>query len=630
RICLLFCIPIILCALLTTCTLGLSQEEASPTDRVGETELEEVSPITTWTGEVEPISPSELHSSMIDQIVTVQGEVAFIDKGLDGLFLGIFGGGEVIGVFIDNQIYQNLPEDQKAQFQEGRNVVVSGVLVFEYGELTILYLADDELREPDIQEPNEDSSVTADEAGHLTSYRITDNPASRWQDITLIITDENGSPLSGIEVSYEQTDLDFFFCASPAPNKAWAPVVDGYWDWNWESRTPDAEEREREYAAVGFNTERSGLGLWWKDAEPEYDNNWQNVGGPFAWWLEQSWNYRENPALPGIRFFFAGLGPSFAPGLEGPENPGALDPSNWTPQWMNHENEDEYKEQYAEYLEKIIEVTEITIGSGYDLYEIGGEINNWWNLPWRDRPTWFPASKEVWVEWIELIKWQVDLLISLDPDAKICMDFDHMGWSDEYSSHLGPQPMIEEMIKQGVQFDVIGFEIHPGSFPLEYDTVEFWRGFLDEMEQYGKEIYIWEYAVRDHGEPLPAPDWAPTWVPPVTEYTEEYQNEVFMRVFKMFIEDPKVIGVSLLDYCDSPPEVEYREMYVTGESMGSGLLREDRTQKPLYNTLKDYWYSLMAEGSEITDLDGKITFNAIPGLFDITVDSENLETIHIK
>ena len=40
------------------------------------------------------LTPEQIDSSMVDQIVEVKGEVVFIDKGPDGLFVGIFGGGK--------------------------------------------------------------------------------------------------------------------------------------------------------------------------------------------------------------------------------------------------------------------------------------------------------------------------------------------------------------------------------------------------------------------------------------------------------------------------------------------------------------------------------------------------------
>ncbi|MFC1995366.1 hypothetical protein ACFLVM_00600 [Chloroflexota bacterium] len=85
------------------------------------------------------LSPGQIDSTMVDQIVEVQGEVIFIDEGPDGLFVGIFGGGKDIGVFVENRVYQNLATEERAQFEVGNVIIVKGFLLFEYGELTIQY-----------------------------------------------------------------------------------------------------------------------------------------------------------------------------------------------------------------------------------------------------------------------------------------------------------------------------------------------------------------------------------------------------------------------------------------------------------------------------------------------------------
>jgi len=74
-----------------------------------------------------------------------------------------------------------------------------------------------------------------------------------------------------------------------------------------------------------------------------------------------------------------------------------------------------------------------------------------------------------------------------------------------------------------------------------------------------------------------------------------------------------------------PTDAEYH----LWRGKGCGLLREDRTPEPAYYTLRDYWHSLLAKGSATTDQNGEVRFKAIPGLFDVTVDGENLGTIHI-
>jgi hypothetical protein len=106
------------------------------------------------------------------------------------------------------------------------------------------------------------------------SFTLTDDLNSRWQNITLTVMDEIGNPLPGVEVSVEQTDLDFFFDTAYNPDAAWVEVNNGYWDYS--ANTTDIEERKQEYSAVGFNADLGFYSWWWKDFEP-VDDDWQNL-----------------------------------------------------------------------------------------------------------------------------------------------------------------------------------------------------------------------------------------------------------------------------------------------------------------------------------------------------------------
>ena len=551
---------------------------------------------------------------MIGEAVTVKGEVGFVDQGPDGIFVGLFGSDKMIGVFIDGSIYQGMTAAEKSRFRKGKILEVTGFVALEFGELTVLY--DETPMNQPITEttapppPTKDSPPPSAPSIKL-SYEISENPESRWQDIVLTVSDGDGNPLPNIPVKYEQTDLDFFFDSTYNPNISWSKVVDG--EYRYDQLTEDAELKMNEYVSVGFNTELAYMGIWWNDAEPR-DNDWQNFVGLFSDY--EGFNYRENPAIPGTRMYRVNLGPDFRYGQE----------RSWAPSWLDYSDEEEFKKQFTEYITAIIDRAKPTIGR-YDLYELGLEINDWGNLPWQAEPTWWPIKKDVWIEWVELFKWEADLVKSLDPDARICINLDHMGWDPEiYSVHLAPQLLIEEMIRQGVQFDVIGFEVHPGSYPGEYDTVEFWKRFLDEMKGYGKEIYFWEYMVRSEGRPEDPEVSGITWEAPVDEYTEEYQQRVFMPVFELFFEDPQVIGISMLQYCDPVPDLNPWTGNPTFE--GAGLLRADRTPKPAFYELRDYWHAQLTIGTDDTDRKGQIQLKAIPGIFTITVDGQT-QSIHI-
>ena len=53
-------------------------------------------------------------------------------------------------------------------------------------------------------------------------------------------------------------------------------------------------------------------------------------------------------------------------------------------------------------------------------------------------------------------------------------------------------------------------------------------------------------------------------------------------------------------------------------------MTEDAKPKLIYNTIRDYWFGLFSSGNEITDENGQITFRAIPGWFEITMNGKSV------
>ncbi len=466
-------------------------------------------------------------------------------------------------------------------------------------------------------EPNDESSEeVAFGPPAQFSFAAAGDDDSRRSAFTLTVTDSQGKPVPGASVSLEQTDLDFFFDSAYNPNAAWSEIHNGYWDY-W-AETPDAEERKQEYAAVGFNTDLGFYSGWWRDFEPN-DDDWQSMVGPVTLeWLDGNWTPRRYPSLPGTRFFRVNLGPAF-----GASAATAASIENIAPDWVDVQNKETFMNEYEEYLREVLSRGEQTLG-GYDLIEVGVEINDWDLMPWQTEPNQWPRPEAIWTEWVDMIDWVLGIAAEYNTmGAPVCLHLDIMGWDPAmYPVNLGPQPIIEALIAKDAPFDCLGFEMHPGSYTGEYDTAEFWRGFLDEMETYDKLIYVWEFAVRSEGVPEPAPDWSPTWVPPVEEYTEAYQARVMTDIIRLLMDDPMVIGVALLDYRDVPPEALEEHLAILHYDFRDGLLRGDRTRKPAHEALKDYWHSLFASSEGVTDEQGQVAFKAIPGMFLVTIGGQ--------
>jgi len=587
---------------------GCATEEALPTPPP---------PAPASPAQAEPLSPAQIDSSMMDQIIEVEGEVVFVDKGPDGLFINIAGGGEEIGIFIENRIYQSMTEEQKAQFKEGQIVVVRGALVLEQGELTVLMgeepppeekpkaVVASPTREPPAVPPANVSSPPPAEKVIELSYDITANPDSRWQEITLTVKDQDGNPVADTVISYEQKDIDFIYSTSAPAISAFGKIENGEW-----IPYPDREEQIKRYNDLGANNVEYYPWWLWQQAEPE-DNKWNFKGAPGApddatviddGQFTDAENYYID--FPNVRFNTFWVGPQF-------------NEPTMVPPWINYRDMEEFKKQFAEYITAAFNLNP---AKHFDLYELTVEIN--------DYPVWKKGAREItdeeWQAAIDFIGWEAELIRQLDPDAKIGIDFDPVVYFPEVpASHM--TNWIDKIIEAGIDFDVIGLEIHPASFPNNPNDAEELKSLLSSLNVYEKEIYVWEYGVRSKGVPE-TPEFPTDWKAPVSEYSEEFQEKLYLETFKVFIENPKVIGVRYLVYKDpvEPTDSEYH----SHKGKGFGLLKEDRTPKPSYYALRDYWHSLMVKGSATTNQDGEITFKAIPGIFKVTVGDQT-KIVHI-
>jgi len=59
-----------------------------------------------------------------------------------------------------------------------------------------------------------------------------------------------------------------------------------------------------------------------------------------------------------------------------------------------------------------------------------------------------------------------------------------------------------------------------------------------------------------------------------------------------------------------------------------GLINQNGTKKPVYDSLKKYWQSIFVNGLGKTDEKGQVAFNAIPGIFDVTVAGKTV-SVHL-
>jgi hypothetical protein len=182
---------------------------------------------------------------------------------------------------------------------------------------------------------------------------------------------------------------------------------------------------------------------------------------------------------------------------------------------------------------------------------------------------------------------------------------------------------IELLIEKDVQFDVIGIELHPG-YMITFESAE---SELTTLEEFGKPIYVWENFVPSGEDDLIAlQSCANNGTCPAEGYSEEYQASALLRYMHMLIEEhPSVIGLEYLGFRDNRDLLEPlpgpRDPEVT---VSHGWVTENAEPKLIYHTIRDYWYGLFTDGSAVTDENGQISFQAIPGWFEITIAGESI------
>lgn len=88
------------------------------------------------------LSPRDVDSSMVDQVITVKGRITTVTVnpgGLGGVYLKLGDSEGEVGVRIQEDIWQTFDEEKKAEFREGRTITAEGVL-FQAGKtLVVIY-----------------------------------------------------------------------------------------------------------------------------------------------------------------------------------------------------------------------------------------------------------------------------------------------------------------------------------------------------------------------------------------------------------------------------------------------------------------------------------------------------------
>ena len=90
------------------------------------------------------LSPHEVDSSMVGEVIEVKGKITLLVEnpgGLGGVYLNLGDSEAEVGVRIQEYIWQSFNENKKAEFKKGRTITAEGVL-FQAGRTLVIILGE--------------------------------------------------------------------------------------------------------------------------------------------------------------------------------------------------------------------------------------------------------------------------------------------------------------------------------------------------------------------------------------------------------------------------------------------------------------------------------------------------------
>jgi len=411
-------------------------------------------------------------------------------------------------------------------------------------------------------------------------------PPNRQKQIAIKAVDQDGSPLAGASITYNQTSLDFLFGTE--------------WAW-WYSDFPQMQNKARVVKMLdelGMNTWCLYLYHEWAGVEPlEGEFHWSRFDHLF----ETRGSGRDDVNLTHMTHVQVRAGPPF----------GDL---NVAPDWVDTRNLTRFRRQYGDYLERFAE----RYRGRVDLHLVFGELEG--ALPHRTLD-----------ETLEWARWETSIIRRSDPGAEIMIQTGDMRyfmrempretWTFNGVTHLPEWMILEALIDGGVDFDGVAVESHhgtkdPGDWHLLKERIE-------NLTAYGKDVFVWEIWYPSAYDPNVYFDWRPSeelpqqppyrWPHSADTYTVEWQRDQTLNTMKMLVENPRVIGVSWFVFIDG---------HLDWGNASSGLVDKNLAPKPSYLSLRDHWRSLFTRGKTAADPRGEATFQGMPGAYTISVDAE--------
>jgi len=387
----------------------------------------------------------------------------------------------------------------------------------------------------------------------------------RKSNITITVVDENGRPLEGVEVAFNQTDHNFLFGFEDSENYLFdTPRIMREAGFNLFVTNPiwaEVEPRVHEY--------------FWNSTELQHLEDLRNMG----FRIEATPVVYHDPVLS----------PSFL--------------SRMSPQDVENETLD----YVAELLRKIPDA---------QIYELSNEAN--WNY--------MRAGLSI-DEYVRMIDQAASMIRAVQPNATLLVNTSNtLGeapWLEYDYPDLRPYDWYRLLISRNVDIDAVGAQFRPGYFSLEPN--DFARnsvpslmqvsGTLDRFAALGKRVHIAEFAVPSRQLPEVKRYGTSDWNDAVqAAYVEGFYTLMFSKP----IADSIVwwfIGTGF----PTPDEAIGPRPF---ESAGSSLI-----PKPSYYVLKDLITNRWStRGMGVTDADGSVRISGFSGVYNLTISGNGVSS----
>jgi hypothetical protein len=410
---------------------------------------------------------------------------------------------------------------------------------------------------------------------------------NRKQNYSIVVNDENGQPVQGADLIYNQTDFDFIFGGGFGSFYAPFPYP--------------TMKAEKEIGLVNFYDL-----IHWAAVSPE----------------KGVYDFSEHDAAIDV---WSKMGLKASLGLVW-LGEGSI------PEWAVDLDFSEYKQQLAEFIKKTVEhfkdkVQYINLVVEPDLQIPTG--SRYLNVDYKPVFTRFSGTTNAGLpteQMVDLIKTVFDAAREVNSD--VLLGYSGTGSYIYYQLNplvpnglATPYATIKAVIDSGVQLDYMGVEIYNGTMggvPLDLSTIS------DIIQTYhdltGAPVILTENGgfssmTEDYGllEEAINVFWH-------SGFPQANQAEWDTSILKIAMGFPFVIGVQTMRQWPDVMPWEEDTIY-TGCGAGSDYLTKDFKLKKLYYAAKDLLTSWKANGNGITDMGGKFEFKGLAGKYSITVST---------